>query len=92
MNEDEDVLEEDEESYPEDASSSSAYARRPFPAGGEEAGQIARGERAPLLGSTKRSLSRHRRTKSGHNQGTASVTQAVLMVNQFSIFHELYEW
>ncbi|OXC64687.1 hypothetical protein AYX13_05965 [Cryptococcus neoformans] len=80
LNEDEDILEEDEESYHGGASSSAAYARRPFHAETEEARQIARGERAPLLGSTKRSMSRHRRTKSGHNQGTASVTQAVLML------------
>lgn len=72
LNEDEDVLEEDEEA--------AAYARRQFPAEGEEAEQIARRERAPLLGSTRRSMSRHRRTKSGHNQGTASITQAVLML------------
>lgn len=81
MNEDEDVLEEDEEA--------AAYARRQFPVEGEEAEQIARRERAPLLGSTRRSMSRHRRTKSGHNQGTASITQAVLMVGQFSILQEL---
>lgn len=37
-------------------------------------------------------MNRHRRTKSGHNQGTASTTQAVLMVIKFSILQELYEW
>lgn len=38
-------------------------------------------ERAPLLGSRQHSKTRHRRTRSGPPSGTASVTQATLMVS-----------
>ncbi|WVQ72930.1 hypothetical protein IAR50_002492 [Cryptococcus sp. DSM 104548] len=81
LNEDEDVLEEeDEESFPA-GPGSSTYARRPFPADDlENTGNQQVGERRPLLGSTKRTMSRRRRAKSGPGQGTASVTQAVLML------------
>ncbi|OCF31256.1 solute carrier family 36 (proton-coupled amino acid transporter) [Kwoniella heveanensis BCC8398] len=72
LNEDDDVdeeEEEDEESFPAIAGSSTG------------AGTYAR-ERAPLLGATKRgmSMTRHRRTKSGTAGGTASTTQAILML------------
>ncbi|WVF69259.1 hypothetical protein IAT40_004035 [Kwoniella sp. CBS 6097] len=89
LNEDDDVdeeEEEDEESFPAIAGSSTGtgtYARRPFSADeGDEPGLPPRGERAPLLGSTKRgmSMTRHRRTKSGAGGGTASTTQAILML------------
>ncbi|ODN95920.1 solute carrier family 36 (proton-coupled amino acid transporter) [Cryptococcus wingfieldii CBS 7118] len=87
LNEDEDVLEEeDEEAFPA-GPGSSTYARRPFPADDLE-DNTARGqqvgERRPLLGSTKRTMSRRRRAKSGPGQGTASVTQAVLMASFFT--------
>nr|XP_019045887.1 solute carrier family 36 (proton-coupled amino acid transporter) [Kwoniella bestiolae CBS 10118]OCF24817.1 solute carrier family 36 (proton-coupled amino acid transporter) [Kwoniella bestiolae CBS 10118] len=76
LNEDDDldedeVEEEDEESYPAIGSSSDA------------GGVPIRGERAPLLGATKRgmSMTRHRRTKSGAaSGGTATTTQALLML------------
>ncbi|WVQ96757.1 hypothetical protein IAU59_003864 [Kwoniella sp. CBS 9459] len=89
LNEDDDVdeeEEEDEESFPAIAGSSTGagtYARRPFSADvGDEPGLPPRGERAPLLGATKRgmSMTRHRRTKSGAGVGTASTTQAILML------------
>ncbi|WWC70524.1 uncharacterized protein I206_104475 [Kwoniella pini CBS 10737] len=86
LNEDDDLdEEEDEESFPAIASSSGAYARRPFTADqdGLPSASAARGERAPLLGSTKRgmSMTRHRRTKSGAaSGGTATTTQALLML------------
>ncbi|WWC62296.1 uncharacterized protein I303_104892 [Kwoniella dejecticola CBS 10117] len=86
LNEDDDLdEEEDEESFPAIASTSGAYARRPFTADqdGIPPQAIARGERAPLLGSTKRgmSMTRHRRTKSGAaSGGTATTTQALLML------------
>ncbi|OCF62271.1 solute carrier family 36 (proton-coupled amino acid transporter) [Kwoniella mangroviensis CBS 10435] len=91
LNEDDDLdedemEEEDEESYPAIGSSSGRpYNRRPFTAeaDGDTGLPIARGERAPLLGSTKRgmSMTRHRRTKSGAaSGGTATTTQALLML------------
>ncbi|WVR06160.1 hypothetical protein IAU60_003190 [Kwoniella sp. DSM 27419] len=77
LNEDDDVDDEDEESSP---AASGAYARRGYTAE-DEAGPST-SERAPLLRNTTRGLSmtRHRRTKSGPSGGTASTTQAVLMV------------
>ncbi|WVO15887.1 hypothetical protein L204_103552 [Cryptococcus depauperatus] len=93
LNEDDDVVEdeveEDEEAYPATSGSSRGYIRRAFNDGLSKPGdteqarrmnQAVQGERAPLLGSTKRTMSRHRRTKSGSGGGTASVTQTVLML------------
>ncbi|WVQ66001.1 uncharacterized protein L199_004179 [Kwoniella botswanensis] len=91
LNEDDDIdedeiEEEDEESYPAIGSSSGRpYNRRPFTAevDGDAGSPAVRGERAPLLGSTKRgmSMTRHRRTKSGAaSGGTATTTQALLML------------
>ncbi|WWC88877.1 uncharacterized protein L201_003792 [Kwoniella dendrophila CBS 6074] len=85
----EDVEQIDEESYPAIAGTSNnrAYTRRPFQndqgTTGLPRNASVRGERAPLLGNTKRgmSMTRHRRTKSGAAAGgTATTTQALLML------------
>ncbi|WWD18297.1 hypothetical protein CI109_102747 [Kwoniella shandongensis] len=80
LNEDEDVTdeeEEDEESFP-----ASGSAQHPGGRMDDSIPGFPQGERAPLLGSIGRGMSktRHRRTKSGAAVGTASVTQAVLML------------
>jgi hypothetical protein len=76
LHEDDDDDDDDEDSLPTVASTS----------GGDRAREGPSGERAPLLG--RQGSKFHKRSKSGPPVGTASVTQATLMVSLLRISKE----